>query len=284
MNRAGRTSLLTALALLAFAANSIICRFALLDGDIDPASFTSIRLLSGALTLFCLFSLFNRQTAVRSSGSWLAAVMLFIYAITFSFAYVQLETGTGALVLFGAVQMTILLVGFFKGTRLSAGEILGMVIAVAGLFVLVLPGLSSPPLMGVVLMAISGAAWGFYTLSGQGSKNALADSAFNFVRTAPMVAMLVLFLWPDAQLSSQGVWLAVLSGAVTSGLGYILWYTVLPDLSVTEAAVVQLAVPIIAALGGVVFIAEAFSLRLLVSMVLVLGGILLVILKRRRPG
>ena len=221
-----------------------------------------------------------RQDVKQSRGSWVAALMLFLYAVTFSFAYLSLDTGTGALVLFGAVQFTIVLIGFFRGNKLSVLEWLGMAIAFGGLVYLVLPGVTTPSVVGFVLMAIAGAAWGIYTIIGRGSSSPLADTAFNFARTIPLVFVLAIVAIASVQLSMEGILLAAISGGVASGIGYTLWYTALGGLSATQAAVVQLAVPIIAAFGGVIFVAESVSQRLLISVALTLGGILMVTLGR----
>ncbi|MCG6872307.1 MAG: DMT family transporter [Gammaproteobacteria bacterium] len=273
-----RSFVLTLLALVAFAGNSVLCRMALGAGTVDAASFTSIRLLSGALVLLLILAVNGKPGRGFSRGSWSASLMLFLYAVTFSFAYIHLNTGTGALILFGSVQITMILLALMKGTRLHLAEWLGVITAFGGFVYLVAPGVSAPPLGGFTLMAIAGAAWGVYTLKGRGSDDPLADTAGNFMRTLPLVAVLSGASVHTAQLSAQGILLAVLSGAVASGMGYTLWYSALRSLSASQAAVLQLLVPVLAALGGVVFIAEAISLRLIVSALLILGGILLVML------
>jgi len=275
-----KTWLCTTFALIAFAANSVLCRLALKGDEIDPSSFTAVRLVAGAIVLVAILKITSRQTSKNTRGSWGAALMLFLYAVTFSFAYMSLDTGTGALVLFGSVQLTIVLIGYFRGTRLRVLEWLGMAVAFGGLIYLVLPGVTAPSIIGFILMAVAGAAWGIYTLSGRGSLNPLMDTTFNFMRTIPLVAILAIVVLEDVQLSTQGILLAVISGGITSGIGYTIWYTALGGLSATEAAVVQLAVPVIAAIGGVIFVAEIFSQRLVISTVLTLGGILMVTLGR----
>jgi len=275
-----KTLVLTALALIAFAANSVLCRMALGEQHIDAASFSVIRLLSGAVILMLILSLKNRARSA-ACGNWLSASMLFLYAIAFSYAYLSLQTGTGALILFASVQITMILFSLFSGNRLHASEWLGVVIAFAGFVYLVLPGVSAPSLQGFVLMTIAGIAWGVYSLRGRSSQSPLADTAFNFLRTLPFAALVLVFTVSNAHMDSQGILLAMLSGAVASGIGYSIWYAALGGLSTTQAAVVQLSVPVIAALGGVVLVSEPITLRLVVSSVLILGGILLVVMGRR---
>lgn len=268
---------LTGLALIAFAANSVLCRLALGSQAIDPASFTVIRLLSGTLVLLILVNLTRRNRVSDSRGSWFASFMLFLYAIAFSYAYISLDTGTGALILFGAVQITMILVSIVSGTRLNGSEWMGLVIAFAGFVYMVLPGVSAPPFVGFLLMTLSGIAWGIYTLKGRKSKNPLMDTAYNFLRTTPLILILAVFAIWNIDLSYQGVLLALISGGITSGIGYTIWYMTLGGLSSTQAAVLQLSVPVIAALGGVVFVSEPITLRLTVSAAMILGGILIVI-------
>lgn len=270
----------TILALLAFAANSVLCRLALAEGAIDAAGFTLIRLLSGVAVLVLIVLLTQRKSAKPSiaKGSWRAASMLFIYAAAFSYAYISLDTGTGALVLFGAVQITMITAGLLAGNRLQTTEWIGCGIAIFGFVYLIYPDLTTPTLSGFVLMAAAGISWGFYTLAGRGSKNSLMDTTYNFVRTLPM--LLVLFIVTISQLSVtlEGAILAILSGALASGVGYTIWYIALSGLSSIQAAVLQLLVPVIATVGGVIFAGEMLTIRLAVSTILVLGGILLVIL------
>ena len=207
--------------------------------------------------------------------------MLFTYAITFSLAYITLDTATGALILFAAVQISMLLITLFKGTRLSSAEWLGVFTAFTGFVYLVYPDLGTPSAKGFILMSIAGTAWGVYTLNGRGSQDALADTAYNFIRTIPLVLILLLISYSNANYSSQGIILAVLSGAIASGIGYSIWYAALKGLSSTQAAVVQLSVPVIAALGGVMFVSEQITQRLIFSLVFILGGILLVVLGKK---
>jgi len=274
-----RTLLLTTLTMLAFAGNSVLCRIALRETDIDASSFTTIRLASGAVVLWLIVRFFRRAQA--GGGSWLSALMLFAYAAGFSFAYLSLTTATGALLLFGAVQATMILWGLWRGERFGAWQLVGLALAVGGLVGLLLPGLSAPPLAGAALMLMAGAAWGVYSIRGKGAGDATRVTAGNFLRAVPFAIVLsVLSLLPlaEARLDAAGVGYALASGAITSGLGYAIWYTVLPMLKSTSAATVQLSVPVIAALGGIVFLGEAVSLRFVLASVAVLGGIALVIL------
>lgn len=281
-----------ALALLAFAANSVLCRLALAGGLIDPASFTLWRLFSGALTLalLCLFqSLKTRPQSANTvwrEGSWLSAVALFVYAIGFSYAYVTLETGIGALILFGAVQLTLILFAVWAGQKLALLEWLGLLIAFAGFAYLVLPTLSSPSLIGFILMTFAGIAWGLYTWRGKISSRPLFATTSNFLRTLPMlcVVLLVVSVNGTIQMNLEGLFYAVISGAIMSGLGYALWYAVLPYLSASLAAVLQLLVPVIATLGGVIFANESITLHLIIATTGVLGGVLLVIIGKKRPA
>lgn len=281
------TFVFTAFALLAFAGNSILCRLALGEQSIDAGSFTVIRLLSGIISLALLWYLTGGHKTVPGKqqtgrGSWSAALMLFIYALGFSYAYISLDTGTGALILFGAVQITMIMISLFRGTRLLWVEWLGLVLAFSGFVYLLLPVLNTPSLWGFILMSCAGIAWGIYTLIGRGSVNPLADTHFNFFRTLPLVVLtLIITLALDgAVFSVDGVLLAIVSGAVASGIGYAVWYRALSGLTAVQAAVLQLLVPVIAAAGGVVFTREVISVRLLIAALLVLGGILLVVVGR----
>lgn len=277
-----RTLLLTGLAMLAFAGNSLLCRLALKDTPIDAVSFTSLRLIAGAVMLWLLLRWRNRSTQV--SGNWRSAAALFTYAAAFSLAYLHLDAGTGALLLFGAVQISMLLHGMLKGERPQRLQILGFVLALGGLLALLLPGSSAPALEGALLMLLAGVAWGIYSLLGRGTQEPLAASSGNFLRTLPFVAVLLLAYWPQLQGSTLGVLYALLSGALTSGVGYFIWYSALPGLSAFQAASVQLSVPIIAALAGSLLLAEAISLRLLLASIAVLGGIGLILrAKTSRP-
>jgi drug/metabolite transporter (DMT)-like permease len=272
----------TALALIAFAFNSILCRLALGTEAIDAVSFTSIRLVSGALTLFLISLAFSHKQEDLRRGNWLSAFFLFAYAICFSFAYVQLTTATGALILFGSVQLTMICAALIKGERPKILEWLGLFLAFGGLIYLVFPGLSAPPLIYSMLMMLAGIAWGFYTLRGKGSENPLADTTGNFIRAVPLMIPLVFQFSPDLQLSNQGIIFAVLSGAIASGIGYSIWYWVLKHHTATRAATLQLAVPAIAALGGVIFLSETLSWRLAMASSFILGGIGLAIFGKRK--
>ena len=246
-----RTFAYTLFALVAFAGNSVLCRLALGDNAIDAASFTVIRLVSGIIALLVIVKFASKKSEPPSKGSWTAAFMLFLYAVAFSFAYISLDTGTGALILFGAVQITMIVISLITGNRLHYSEWIGVSVAFFGFVYLVMPGLSTPSLTGFILMTIAGIAWGIYTLKGRGSKQALNDTAYNFLRTLPFVLILMVISLGDVSLTPAGILLAVLSGAITSGVGYTIWYIALGGLSATQAAVVQLLVPVIAALGGV---------------------------------
>lgn len=273
-----KTSLLTGLALIAFAANSVLCRLALGNESIDASSFTVIRLLSGAITLFIISSIKGNNKEELSKGSWTASFMLFLYAITFSLAYLSVDTGTGALILFGSVQITMVLLSIISGTRLHISEWTGVIIAFTGFIYLILPSITTPSVNGFILMTISGISWSIYTLRGRSSKNPLMDTTYNFVRTTPFVALLAVFTIQNISYSSEGVVLALLSGGITSGVGYTIWYIALRGLSSTQAAVIQLSVPVIAAIGGVIFVSELITYRLIISATIVLGGILTVVL------
>ena len=272
---------LTAFALTAFAFNSVLCRMALAAGEIDPASFTTVRLVSGAAILTVLVLASGKTRNVTKTGNWTSAFFLFAYAVAFSFAYLGLTTATGALILFGWVQLTMFGVSLYRGVRPRPIEWVGLVVAFGGLVYLVMPGLSAPPPSSALLMAVAGIAWGGYTLRGKGSENPLADTAGNFIRSAPMVLIVALVFLPNLTASWRGVGLAVLSGAIASGVGYSVWYAALKYHTPTRAAVLQLSVPVIAAAGGVVLLAEAASLRLLVAAALIMGGIGSTLVRRR---
>lgn len=268
----------TALALIAFAGNSVICRIALGENAIDAASFTSIRLLAGIVMLIIIVKLMKINRTKSASTGWKAPMYLFIYALTFSYAYISLDTGIGALILFGAVQITMILKGVISGTKLHYFEWAGITCAFSGFVYLLSPSLTSPTLLGFILMAMSGIAWGFYTLEGKKAGNPIANTANNFIRTLPMIIILVLFTIQQAELSQHGIFLAILSGALTSAIGYALWYIALEALSSIQAGVLQLLVPVIAAMGGVVFSQEYISMHLFISSIIILSGILIVIL------
>lgn len=285
--------LFTVLALTTMATNTVLGRLALgggADAPIDAASYTAIRLLTGSLVLIAILmitrKIFSPKTSDSSTvkpstkGSWSASFMLFLYALTFSFAYITLDTGTGALILFGAVQITMIILSLITGTRLHLSEWLGVALALAGFVYLVLPGVTAPSTTGFILMTIAGIAWGLYTLKGRGSLNPLRDTAYNFIRTTPLVILLILLSFRNIHYSTEGILLAAISGGNTSGIGYTIWYIALGGLTATQAAVLQLLVPVIAALGGVVFVSEEITTRLAISSLMILGGILLVVLGR----
>jgi drug/metabolite transporter (DMT)-like permease len=273
-----RLVVLTLLTMIAFAGNSVLCRIALRHTGIDAASFTSIRLASGALALWLVTCFFRRSHAGK--GNWLSAFMLFAYAAGFSFAYMSLTAATGALLLFGAVQATMIGHGIQTGERVTGHLLAGLVLAAGGLLGLLLPGLSAPPLVGSALMLIAGIAWGVYSLRGRGAGDPVRVTAGNFLRATVFAALLSLLLKPRAQLDMPGVLYAIASGAIASGLGYVIWYSILPALRATRAATVQLSVPAIAALGGIVIIGEPLTARFVLASVAILGGIALVILSK----
>ncbi len=273
---------LTSLAMIAFAGNSLLCRLALKHSHIDAASFTTVRLISGAVMLW-LVARMSRNIG-KGTGNWLSAFALFAYAAGFSFAYVSLSAATGALLLFGAVQTTMIGHGIWVGERLLRQQLVGLVLALGGLVGLLLPGLSAPPLSGSLLMLSAGVAWGVYSLRGKGAGDPTRVTAGNFLRAIPIAAALSLLTHDSASVDSAGLWYAVSSGALTSGIGYAIWYTALPALKATNAATVQLSVPVIAALGGIVFLGEPLTLRLLLTSVAVLGGIALVILEKQNSS
>ena len=274
--------LYTWLALLAFAANSVLCRLALGDYQADALSFTVVRLLSGALTLMLLVRVSTCAIRMRPAN-WLAPVMLFCYALCFSFAYVRLDVATGALILFASVHITMLVKSIWDGELLNVQEWLGISLALFGFVYLVLPDLHTPSTMGFLLMTLSGISWGIYTVLGRGSSSPLADTASNFVATTPLVLLLLGFgvVGMGVQLNLTALLLAVTSGSLASAVGYALWYDVLPSLSSTQAAVVQLMVPVLAAFGGVFMLDEQISIRLLQAAAMMLGGIALVFLARK---
>lgn len=275
-----RTLSLTGLAMIAFAGNSILCRLALKATSIDAVSFTGIRILSGALMLALLLKL--RHRAASDGGNWRAAAALFVYAAAFSYAYVQLDAGTGALLLFGAVQVTMILVGLLRGESLRGQALAGFLLALGGLLAQLLPSASAPPLAGALLMLLSGVAWGLYSLLGRKGSDPLAITTGNFVRAISFAAVLAVFFHADLRVDTLGVVYAVLSGAVASGIGYAIWYSALPGLSAIQGASVQLSVPILAALSGAALLGEAISLRLALVSLAVLGGIALILLAKVR--
>jgi drug/metabolite transporter (DMT)-like permease len=284
--------------MIAFASNSLLCRAALTKSSIDPATFTFLRIFSGAVALWLIMSIRKKMVADRTAsplvetfcnsslivrylslryGNWISAVALFAYAAGFSFAYTFLSAGTGALLLFGAVQATMILRGLHKGERLNTIQIVGFIVAVTGLVVLVFPGLSAPPLISSILMLGAGLAWGIYSLRGKGEQNPAGVTTGNFVRAIPFAAALSIIFLPWTNYSLAGITYAIISGAVTSGLGYVIWYSALPGLKTASAATVQLSVPVLAATGGILLLGEPITLRYLLASIAVLSGIALVV-------
>lgn len=271
-----RTVGLTSVAMLAFAANSILCRLALAHGAIDPASFTLIRVASGVVTLWLILALSGRARVV--AGSWRAGLALFVYAAAFSFAYITLSAGSGALLLFGAVQATMVTMGLVRGERLAGLQWIGFVAALGGLAALLAPGVSAPPLVGACLMLAAGVAWGAYSLFGRGAIDPLAATGGNFLRALPMaIALVAVAANFGLKGGASGIVYAILSGAVASGLGYTIWYAALPGLSSAQGASVQLSVPVITAVAGALMIGETITMRLMLCSLAILGGIALVI-------
>ena len=272
---------LTAVSLVAFAANSILCRLALGSASIDAASFSAIRLLSGAVVLMLLSRAAGRRT-LETQGSWKSGAALSLYAITFSCAYVLLSTGTGALILFGSVQATMIISGLISGERPTTMGWLGLLIALSGLIYLVFPGVSAPSLPGAALMISAGFFWGVYSLQSRGAGDPIRITTGNFIRSVPIALAASVILLPLLHLSVKGVLIAALSGGIASGLGYVVWYTALRGMTSTLAATVQLVVPLLAATGGVLFLSESVSARLVLSGLWILGGVGLAIVGRSR--
>ena len=276
-----RLAALTTTAMIAFAANSVLCRLALKNTAIDPATFTSIRLISGA-TMLGLITLLH-QRALPRQGNWISAGALFAYAAAFSFAYIGLPAGTGALLLFTAVQSTMITHALARGERLRPWQWIGFLLSLSGLIALLAPGLAAPPPTSAALMLAAGIAWGIYSIRGRSLANPAGETAGNFVRSMPLTLALSAALFEHHSFDRAGALYAVLSGAIASGLGYAIWYSALRDLRAASAAAVQLSVPAIAAVGGVIFLGEAITLRLFVASAAILGGIGLVV-ANRRPG
>lgn len=274
-----RIIILTSLAMLAFAGNSLLCRVALQQTEIDAVSFTTIRIISGALVLWLIVRL--RGEISGKAGNWLSALALFIYAASFSIAYTSLPTAIGALLLFSTVQITMISYGLWKGERLRGWQILGLVITMAGLIALLSPGLIAPSLKGAILMLGAGIAWGIYSLLGKGANHPICVTGGNFRRAVPLVILLSLLNRSNLSWDSAGIWCAVLSGAIASAGGYMLWYSVLPQLRAMQASIIQLSTPVIAAVGAVILLNEPITLRLGLSSIAVLGGIALVIYPKR---
>ena len=274
---------LTSLAMLAFAGNSLLCRLALKQTHIDAISFTSVRLVSAAIMLWLVLRINHRPNKI--GGNWRSALALFAYAAGFSLAYINLSAATGSLLLFGAVQASMISYGLWRGEQFRPVQLLGFILALVGLIGLVLPGLAAPPLLSSLLMLGAGVAWGIYSLRGKSTGNTSNPSerdptlitAGNFLRTVPITLALSLFTLNTANFDPAGLGYAILSGAITSGIGYVIWYKALPMLKATSAATVQLSVPVIAALGGILFLGELLTLRIVLASLAILLGIALVI-------
>ena len=280
--------LYTTFALVAFAFNSVLCRLALRGDEADAAGFTVVRLAAGAVALCLIWYVVSARrdalTTVRASaitGTWLSALFLFSYAVCFSFAYLNLTAATGALVLFGSVQMSMIAIALGKGERPTLFERCGLFVAVAGLVYLVLPGLEAPPIISSLLMAAAGMSWAIYSHRGKSTADAIADTTGNFVRTLPFAAILAVIFYPNLNLTPRGVVIAVISGAITSGVGYVFWYAALKYHSSTRAAVLQLAVPVIAAVIAIIWLGESMSATLVIASAMILGGIGLTIVGKK---
>ena len=266
--------------MVAFAANSLLCRLALGASLADPVSFTTIRLVSGAVALAAISRLAVGSEGPQSTkGSWGSGVVLFAYAVAFSLAYVSLSAGMGALILFGAVQVTMLGAALLSGEHLRPAQWAGSAAAIGGLVYLVLPGISAPDPVGALLMCVSGIAWGVYSIRGKGVSAPVAMNAGNFLRSAPFTTAASAVALSRVHLEPAGILIALASGIVTSGMGYVLWHRVLRSLTNAQASIVQLSVPVLAAFGGVAFLAEQVSTRLVAASALILGGVALAVLK-----
>jgi len=274
-----RTAVLTAIAMVAFAANSVLTRGALGPDLIDPASFGTVRVLAAAIMVGVLLMI-QGKAPMPGRQNVFPALMLFAYVACFSFAYVSLATGTGALILFGLVQLTMFSVAILRGERFALLSWLGLAMAFGGLVYLLFPGVEAPEPLGAILMAIAGIAWGFYTLAGKNFSDPLAATGANFLLTVPLVLVVSLIFLADAQITWTGALLAIASGALASGCGYAIWYAALPGLTSGQAATAQLSAPIIAALGGVLFVGEPLGVRLVIASLLVLGGVFIVLRQR----
>ena len=290
-----KATLYTIIALIAFAANSLFCRMALAEGYIDAWNFTVIRLLSGAVCLGIIMAIYShnlkRKNALnqatnsailKDKGSWLSSVSLLVYALCLSVAYVELDTGTGALILFSAVQLTMIGWGIYKKEQLSSLQWAALIVAVAGFIYLMLPSAAVPSLFAAVLMAISGVAWGIYSIRGKACVSPLRATGFNFIRSLVAAPILLLVGLSDIKnISIEGILLACASGAITSGIGYSIWYVAMPLLKSTQAAVVQLCVPVLAAILGMVFLSEPLTMQFVVASAVILGAVLVFILNKK---
>jgi drug/metabolite transporter (DMT)-like permease len=270
----GRIYLATSFALLMFAANSILCRLALGSGSIDAASFSSIRLISGAAVLL-LVVLFTGRSGIKGAGDWWSAFFLFLYAVPFSFAYNDLTTGTGALILFGAVQITMFYLAWSAGERMRVLQWIGSFMAAAGLVYLVLPGLESPSIFPAFLMGIAGMSWGIYSIRGRRNGDATVRTYGNFVRAVPMVLLVSVFMSAEQHITTEGATLAIFSGAGASAFGYVVWYFAVKQLKGVQASVLQLLVPVLAAIGGILLLQEQLTFRLAMASAIVIGGVAL---------
>jgi drug/metabolite transporter (DMT)-like permease len=294
-----QTTLLTLLAMIAFASNAVLCRWALDGGWIDPVSFMSLRLSSGAAMLFVVMSWMGWQQArnrrktndqlaavnTASKGSWKAAFILFIYAITFSYGYVEISTATGSLLLASVVQFTMIGYALRNGEKLHGAEWIGAALALIGLLYLVYPKLTTPSWWGLVMVVISAYTWALYSLNGRRSLSPLRDTAYNFYRTLPMVvvaSLLSLVFIEQVHLTTKGIGIAIFSGGITTSLGYILWYKALPRISSSLASASQLLVPLLAAFGATLFIDEPITLRFIIAAALMMAGLGMVLLGRNQ--
>ena len=278
-----RTIALTAIAMIAFAANSLLCRLALRHPYIDASMFALIRIASGAATLSAIM-IVRGNIKLLAEANWRAAAMLFSYLIFFTYGYLSLNAGTGALILFTAVQLTMFSVALIGGERFSAVCWFGLALAISGLVYLVAPGISAPDPVGAIMMALAGSSWGFYSLLGRGARDPLAATTGAFVLALPAVVLVTaaaLFL-EGTIVTPPGVELAIASGALASGCGYVVWYAALRGLGATSAATVQLSVPVIAAFGGVLFLSEELTTRLVIASIATIGGVTVVLTQRAK--
>ena len=298
-----KATLYTIIALIAFAANSLFCRMALAEGYIDAWSFTIIRLLSGAICLSIIMGVYSynlrrkdltlnnpqNKAILKDKGSWLSSLSLVVYALCFSIAYVELDTGTGALILFSAVQLTMIGWGIYKKEQLSALQWMAFIVAVAGFVYLMLPSAAVPSVLAATLMAVSGVAWGIYSIRGKTCVSPLRATGFNFIRSLVAIPLLLIIgmvylkSMPLSTISIEGILLACASGAIASGMGYSVWYMAMPLLKSTQAAVVQLCVPVLAAILGVVFLSEQLTLPFILASAVILGAVLVFILNKKAP-
>jgi len=287
-----KATLYTLIALIAFAANSLFCRMALAQGYIDPWNFTIIRLLSGAACLGIIMGVYSynlkrkgafNHEILNDRGSWRSSISLLVYALCFSIAYVELDTGTGALILFSAVQLTMIGWGIYKKEQLSALQWAAFIVALGGFVYLMLPSAAVPSVLGASLMALSGVAWGIYSIRGKVCVSPLRTTGFNFVRSLVAVPIILLVGMSYIKtVSIEGVLLACASGAIASGVGYSIWYVAMPLLKSTQAAVVQLCVPVLAAVAGMLFLSEQLTVEFVIASSLILGAVLVFILNKHK--